>query len=307
MALLPVRLPSPASLPAAVVGPLWMSTAALLFAVMIVVVRHLATVFDPLEIAFFRNLFGLAVMLPWLLNRGLSALRTQRLGLHVLRAAVMIIAMTLWFTTLSLMPLAEATALSFVAPIFMSLLAMLLLGEAMGVRRWAAIAAGFAGALIIVRPGAAAVDPVAFLALLTALVWGSGGVIVKMLARTEAAGTVVVYGVLFTTPLSLIPALFVWQTPTLEQLGWLALLGAVGSGGHFCAARALAVADASLVAPFDYLRLPLVAVIAYLAFGEVPDLFVWIGGGVIAGSSIYIAHRETRLKRAQARTLQEAD
>ena len=98
--------------------------------------------------------------------------------------------------------------------------------------------------------------------------------------------------------MTLIAALFVWQTPTLEQLGWAALLGAAGSTGHICMSRALAAADATLVAPLDYLRLPIVALIAFLAFGEVPNVWVWIGGGVIAASSIYIAQREARLKGA---------
>jgi drug/metabolite transporter (DMT)-like permease len=101
---------------------------------------------------------------------------------------------------------------------------------------------------------------------------------------------------LLTTPLTFLAAWFVWRDPTLEQLGWAALLGAAGSAGHFCMSRALATADATLVAPFDYLRLPIVALIAFIAFGEVPSIWVWIGGGVIAASSIYIAQREGRAK-----------
>jgi drug/metabolite transporter (DMT)-like permease len=263
---------------------------------MIVLVRYLTQVFDPLQVAFFRSFFGLVAMLPWLLGKGLVVLHTQRIWLHVLRAVVAIIAMTMWFTTLALLPLAEATALSFVAPVFTSVLAVVFLGEIMRVRRWTATALSFAGALLIVRPGFESVEPAALLALATALVWGSGSVIVKLLARTESSATVVTWFGLFVTPLALVPALFVWQTPTLEQLGWLALLGFSGSAGHVCVARALAVADASLIAPFDYLRLPVVALIAYLAFDEVPDVWVWLGGGVIAGSSLYIAHRESRAK-----------
>jgi drug/metabolite transporter (DMT)-like permease len=116
------------------------------------------------------------------------------------------------------------------------------------------------------------------------------------MARTESAGAITTYMVLLTTPMTLLAALFVWQNPTIEQLGWAALLGTAGSIGHFCMSRALGTADATVVAPFDYLRLPIVALIAFLAFGEVPGVWVWLGGGVIAASSIYIAQREGRAK-----------
>jgi drug/metabolite transporter (DMT)-like permease len=276
-------------------GALWMCAAATAFALMITLVRQLTGSLDPLQVVFFRNAFGLLAMLPWLAGHGLSVLRTQRLGLHILRAAIGIVAMVCWFTTLSLMPLAEATALSFTAPMFTSVLAVLLLGEAMRARRWTATALGFAGALLIIRPGFATIEPVALLAVATAAVWASSTILVKVMARTESAGAVVTYLALFSTPLSLAAALFVWQTPTLEQLGYAALLGAAGSVGHVCMTRALAATEATIVVPFDYLRLPVVALIAYLAFGETPDVWIWIGGGVIAASGIYIAHRESRV------------
>ncbi len=181
---------------------------------MVNLVRHLTATFDPLQVVFFRNLFGLLAMLPWLTRGGLGVLRTERLGLHVLRAAIGMAAMFLWFTTLSLMPLAEATALSFTAPLFTSVLAVVFLGEVMRVRRWTATLIGFLGAIVILRPGTEALDPVALLAVLTAAVWASSTILVKIMARTESAGAIVTYLTLFLTPLSLVPALFVWQTPT---------------------------------------------------------------------------------------------
>lgn len=292
----PARSSATTALSAPVRGALWMCGAASAFAAMITLVRHLTDVFDPLEVVFFRNLFGLLAMLPWLTHQGFGSLRTARLGLHILRAAIGMAAMVLWFTTLSLMPLAEATALSFTAPIFTSVLAVLVLGEVMRVRRWTATAIGFLGALIILRPGTEALDPVAVLAVVTAATWAASTILVKMMARTESTGAIVTYLTLFLTPLSLVPALFVWQTPTLGELGWFALLGAAGSAGHVCMARALATADATLVIPFDYLRLPLVALLAYLIYGEVPSVWIWCGGGLIAASSIYIARREARLR-----------
>lgn len=278
-------------------GALWMCVAATAFAVMINLVRHLTDVLDPLQVVFFRNAFGLLAMLPWLMRGGVGLLRTQRFGMHLGRAAIGMAAMVLWFTTLSLMPLAEATALSFTAPMFTSVLAVFFLGEVMRARRWTAIGIAFTGALIVIRPGVAALDPVALLAVFTALVWASSTILVKVMARTESAAAIVTWLTLLLTPLSLIPALFVWVTPTLELLLWAGLLGLAGSIGHFCLTRALAVTEATVVVPFDYLRLPLVALIAFLAFGEAPDLWTWIGGAVIAASGIYIARREARAGR----------
>lgn len=285
-----------ARLPASLRGALWMCAAATAFAVMVTLVRHLTDGLHPLQVVFFRTAFGLLAMTPWLLRQGIGVLRTRRLRLHLLRAAIGIFAMVGWFTTLSLMPLAEATALSFTAPIFTSVLAVLILGEVMRLRRWTATMVGFLGALLIVRPGFAAVDPAALLAIGTAAIWATSTILIKVMSRTESAGAITTYMVLLTTPMTLLAALFVWQNPTLAQLGWAALLGAAGSVGHICMSRALASADASVVAPFDYLRLPIVALIAFLAFGEVPGVWVWIGGGVIAASSIYIAQRESRVK-----------
>jgi drug/metabolite transporter (DMT)-like permease len=263
---------------------------------MINIVRVLTDSLHPLQVVFFRCLFGLVAMTPWLISQRRLLPRTERIGVHLLRAALGLTATVGWFMTLALMPLAEATALSFTAPIFTSILAVLLLGEVMRLRRWTAIAMGLVGALLILRPGIEAIEPVALLAIGTALVWGGSTVLIKFMTRTESAGAIATYLAVFSTPLALIGALFVWQTPTLAQLGLAALLGAFGSIGHVCMTRALAEADATLVVPFDYLRLPLVAVIAYLAFDEVPSGWIWLGGGLIAASGIYIARREAQLE-----------
>jgi drug/metabolite transporter (DMT)-like permease len=252
---------------------------------------------DPLQVVFFRNLFGLIAVLPWLTRKGLVGLHTERLHLHVLRAAVGIAAMVLWFSTLARMPLAEATALSFTAPIFTSLLAVMLLGEVMRLRRWLAILVAFCGALVIIRPGLEALNPVAYMALLTALVWGGGTVLVKYMSRTESTSAIVIYLPLFLTPISLLPAVVVWEWPSADIWAWAVLFGAVGTAGHFCLTQALTAADATVVMPFDYLRLPFVALIAFVAFGETPDIWTWLGGGLIAASAIYIARREARTRR----------
>ena len=273
-----------------------MSAGAVFFSVMINLVRYLTDHFDPLQVVFFRNAFGLLAVMPWLYKTGLTGLRTKRLHLHICRALFGITAMVLWFFTLSLMPLAEATALSFTAPIFTSILAVFFLKELMRRHRLIAVGLGFLGALIIIRPGLAAINPTALLAVVTALVWGSGTILLKYMSRSETTSAIVIYLPLFLTPLSLLPAILVWEWPTAELWGMAILFGAVGTAGHFCLTRALTVADATSVVPFDYLRLPFVAVIAYVVFGEVADLWVWLGGGLIAGSAIYAARGDAQTK-----------
>jgi drug/metabolite transporter (DMT)-like permease len=286
-----------AALPAPVLGALWMTAASMAFAVMIILIRVLTETFDPLQVVFFRCAFGLIAMLPWLIGHGVGALRTQWLGLNAIRAGSGIVSMALWMTGLSLIPLAQATALSFTAPIFASVLAVIFLGEVMRLRRWSATVLGLVGTLIIVRPGFESFQPVGLLVLASALIGSTSTIMVKVMARTDSTGTIVIYMVLFMTPQSLLPALLVWQMPGLVDLGWAALLGIAGTLGHVCLTRALAAADATLVIPFDYLRLPAVAAIAFLAFAEVPSVWTWIGGAVIAASSLYMTLREARLRR----------
>jgi len=304
--LIDVKGPGETGMSIAVQGALWMSLGAAFFAMMINLVRYLTDHFDPLQVVFFRNVFGLLAVVPWLLREGMPALRTERFHLHIIRALIGITAMILWFITLSLMPLAEATALSFTAPIFTSILAVLFLGEVMYRHRWLAIALGFLGALTIVRPGIAALNPVAMLAIVTALVWGSGTVLLKYMTRSESTSATVIYLPLLLTPISLLPALFVWTWPTPELWGFAILFGAVGTAGHYCLTRAISTADATSVVPFDYLRLPFVAIIAYVAFGELADLWVWLGGGLIAAGAIYNAHHEKRLRTATGVTSRDA-
>lgn len=287
-----------AALPPSVQGALWMSASAAFFAIMINLVRHLTDHLDPLQVVFFRNVFSLLALLPWLIQKGAGALRTERLYLHILRALFGIAAMLLWFNTLARMPLAEATALSFTAPVFTSILAVLFLKEIMYRHRLLAIALGFLGALIIIRPGIAALNPVAVLAVVTALVWGSATVLLKYMSRTETTSAMVIYLPLFLTPISLFPALFVWEWPSLELWGTAILFGTVGTLGHFCLTRAISIADATSVIPFDYLRLPFVAIIAFIAYGETADIWVWLGGGLIAAGAFYNAHRESQSRAA---------
>jgi S-adenosylmethionine uptake transporter len=281
-------------LPPPVRGALLMMVSAASFALMAGVIRHLADHIHPFEMAFFRNLFSLLMMAPWVLRGGFARLRTASINKYGLRGLMSIIAMLSWFYGLAMMPIAEATALSFTAPIFASIGAILFLGEHMGVRRWSAIIIGFVGAMIILRPGFHEVTWPALVVLGGSAAVAGSIIMVKILSRTEPSNVIVTYMGIYLVPMSLIPALFVWTTPSGTDWLWLAFIAGIATVGQLGITYAYATTEATVVLPFDYARLPFAAAIAYLAFDEAPDRWTWLGAAVIAGSAIYIARREAQ-------------
>ncbi len=288
-------------LPASAKGALWMTTGAGFFAIVTGMIRYLSEDLHPFEIAFFRNFFGLMFMVPWLMRVGLMRLRTRRVRLYTVRGLTGMLAMLTWFYALSLMPLADAVALSFTSPLFATAGAALFLAERVGLRRWSATVVGLVGAMMILRPGPGTFDLAAALVLVSAAAMAATALMIKELSRTEPVDAMVIYMVLYMTPLTFVPALIVWQTPDWEQLVWLLALAAVGTLGNISATRAFAAAEASALFPYDFVRLPFTALIGFFAFAQVPDRWTWIGAGVIALSSLYIAHREARLERMARR------
>lgn len=281
-------------------GAVLMISSGAMFAVMMVLVRHVSATVHPFEAAFFRNLFGLVFMLPWLFRRGLGALATQRLGMHLMRALCGLSAMLCLFTALSLLPLAETTALTFAAPLFATAGAALIFKEQVRLRRWSAMTVGFLGVLIILRPGAEVVSPTALVALGAACFMACAILCVKSLSATERPEAIVCYFGLLVTPASLIPALLVWTTPTAETWLWFLLIGSTATAGQVLMARAFAAAETSAVMPFDFARLVFVSILAAVLFGEMPDAWTYVGAAVILGSSVYITQREARLGRQAA-------
>ena len=270
----------------------WMLLAAGIFSVMMALVRVATEVLHPFQVAFLRSLFGFLFLLPWLARIGIGGLRTARLGMNLLRASIGAVSMLLWFSALSILPLAQAVALSFTAPLFATVLAATLLREGSGPRRLAAAGIGFLGALVILRPGISVISPTALLALASACAFAISVILMKIIVRTDSPDATVMYMTLFLIPLSLPAALWVWQWPDGPTLALVAALGAVATAGHLCFARAMKLADASAILPLDFARLPLTAIIAYFAFGERVDIWTWVGAGIIAASAIYVAHRE---------------
>ncbi len=276
----------------------WMTAAAVGYAGMIAIVKHLSVEIDVYVLLFWRYFLALALFLPWLMRAGAGALQTRRLGLHLGRAALMVIHGGTLLVAVLMIPLAEATSLIFTAPLFATMLAALLLREQVGARRWMALAVGFAGVLAILGPGVAAFDPAAGLVLVSALT-GAGVVVVgKVLLRTEGAESTVFYLTLFSVPFALIVAALNWQWPTLEQIPWLLALGLVANTYIYGMTRALKIAETSLVMPFDFLRMPAAALAGYAFFAEMLDPWAWFGAAIIFSSSLYIANCELRAAQA---------
>ena len=269
------------------------------FALMMVLVRHVSATVHPFEAAFFRNLFGLAFMMPWLLHSGVKALATRRFGGHVMRAVFGLSAMLCLFTALSLMPLAEVTALTFAAPLFATIGAALMLKERVRLRRWTATLVGFLGVMIILRPGMEVVSPAALVALGAAVLMAGAMVSVRSLALSEHPAAIVIYFGLLVTPMSFVPALFVWTTPSLELLFWFLLIGLTATAGQILMTRAFAAAEASAVMPFDFSRLVFVSLFGMMLFGEMPDGWTYVGAAMILAAAVYITHRESRHGKAR--------
>jgi len=274
-----------------------MVISSVLFGTMAVVIRLASKQLHPFEIAFFRNLFGLLFALPLLFRHGFGLLRTSKLSLYFLRCSIGIVSMLAGFWAIVNLPLAQAISLSYSTPLFVTIGAVLVLGEVVRARRWTAVLIGFVGVLIILRPGAESFSTGALVALLAAAMSATVAISIKFLSRTEQPDAIVLYTTLIWVPLSLLPALFFWQTPHGIVWLWVVLAGLFGTGGHMCWTRALRMGDASLLTPISFVQLPVVAVAAYFLFDETISAWTAIGAAIIFASNAYIAHREAQLAR----------
>lgn len=280
--------------------------AIVMFVAMAVCIRELADRLPAGDIAFYRAFFGLVLLLPLVFGGGWAraqrTLATKRLPLFALRALFTYLAIVSYFYALTKIPMAEAISLSTTLPIFMTAMAALVLGEAVGVRRWSAVAIGFAGALIIMRPGFTAVSWPALTALASAALYAAAGIVVKMLARSEPPGRIVFYMNLVVALLAAAPVLADFTPPRWEDLPFVLAIGATGTAAHFFQSNAFKRADASFVAPFDFLRLPLGAVCGYLIFDDRPSDWIWVGAALIFAGTLWIARREALRRRAAVPT-----
>jgi drug/metabolite transporter (DMT)-like permease len=274
-------------------GALWMIAASLGFTMNSALVKALtAGGLDVFQIAFARALFSFALVLPFLLRAGPGALRTRHPALHGIRAFAGAAAMVCGFYAVGRLQLADFTALTFTQPLFVTMLAVVLLGEVVRWRRWLATVVGFLGVLIMVRPGASAFDPAAGVALLSVLGIAIAVCMVKRLPEGESHATMLAYFCLMSLAITVVPAVIFWTAPDAGQWLLLAGVGTLGVVSQAMIIRAYRSGEASFVAPFDYLKLILAGLIGFLVFGEVPGPWTLLGAAVIVGAALYIARRE---------------
>jgi drug/metabolite transporter (DMT)-like permease len=260
----------------------WMIGALLSFSAMAVAGRELAGELSTFAILFFRSLIGLPVVLALAARHGgLQQLRSRRLPLHALRNLAHFGGQYGWFFGLGFLPLTEVFAIEFTTPLWTTLLAVLLLGERFTARRGIALLLGLIGVLIVLRPGANLIQPAALAVLAAAFGYAAAHTATKRLVTTESPYAILLYMTLMQLPLGLLPALSNWAWPQGAAWLWLALVGAAALSAHFCMSHALRLADASLVVPMDFLRLPLIGLIGALGYGEALDGWVLLGALVI--------------------------
>ena len=286
-----------------VAGVIWITISMALFAGLAVFSRQAMNAgLHPFEVVFLRNAFACLLLIPLLVYRGRSLVRSDRIGLYGVRVIVSLLSMQSWFYALSLIPIGELTAISYLAPLFGTLGAVLLLGEVVRIRRWTALGVGFLGAMIILRPSGSAMGTGQLCALFSALMSGMTAVLVKQLTAHDDPDKIVFLTNALLLPLSLVPALFVWRWPTLAVLPALIGMGLCAVLGHVSVVRGYAATDASLAMTFEFSKLPFAVGIAYLAFGEVIDAWTWTGALIIFASAVYITRREARLRAQRAST-----
>jgi drug/metabolite transporter (DMT)-like permease len=288
----PFRAGPERTIPAPVIAALCMLAMALCYATTANLARIMATELNALMITLLRNSFGLLLLTPLLVRSGTSALRTTRPGLHLVRSACNLGSMLAWFWALPHIVLADGVALMFTGPLFAALGGVLLLGERLGTRRALALAVGFAGVLVIIRPDFSTASLALLAILLSAAGWGAMGLCNKSLTTTDTTDQIVVLNLLMVLPFSILLALFDWQWPSWTMLAIGAVHGSLGTLAHIFLARALALADTAFVMPFDFTRLPFAAAIAYPLFGQLPDLWTVVGALVIFAAAFSIATRE---------------
>lgn len=280
-------------------GIVWMLVYAALISGMHVCVRLTSEGVHPFEIAFFRTFFALIALVPWFIRLGWTPLKTNRLGLLVTRGALNTVCMLAYFYALAITPLADVTALSFMAPIYATIIGIFVFKESVGLKRWAAIAVGMAGVFVVLRPGFQEIGTGHLLVVSSAFGWAVCLVIIKELGRTESALTITTYMSLVMAPLALIPAAFVWTWPSGEILALLLLLGILGGLAQLAMTESLRQGETHVVTPFDFSRLIFVTAMGAFILDQIPDAFVWLGGAMIMAATAFIAYREHVLHRQQ--------
>ena len=277
-------------------GLLWMMASTASFSAMIIAVRYLADTIPPFEQVFLRSVISLAIGLPMVIRVWRETAHTFRpnaLGrLYAGRGLSTYIGVTAWFFAIAALPLAEAVALHFTLPIIGLILSAVVLREHITRTRWMAVVIGFGGVLIILRPGAEAFDIMALVVLLSAAGYASGDIFTKLLSRTEPARLIVVNLNIYLIVFAAIPTALNWHTPPASDIPMILVMGVTAWAAHMCLAQAMKRADASVIIPMEFIRLPITAFAAYVFFAEIPGIWTMVGAAVIFFGTWQLARKE---------------
>jgi len=251
--------------------------------------------YSPIQIIFLRNIIALPFAFLVALKMGGSrSLRSSRVHVHFMRGVVWIAATVMFFTSIHHLGLAEATALAFVAPLFITALSAIFIAR-VGWRRWLAVSVGFMGVLVIVRPGAATFELISLLPIATALAYALLMLSARFVDTRETMSTLLLYLSLTSAILTCIPALFVWTSVRSEDIWLFVAIAAFGSVGITMITQAFRFAEAPTVAPFDYTALIWATALGWLFWGETPDMLTFVGAGIITASGLFVIFRESKV------------
>lgn len=275
----------------------WMGVMIASFLLQMIAVRELSENLGVFQILFIRSGVSLAIVTPLIAARGARLLRTDRIGMHMARNGVNFVAQAAWTYGVAMLPLAAVTALEFSTPLWVALLAVLFLGERLSRHRVIAVISGFVGVLIILRPGVEAVQLAALVVLGSALCFATSNVIAKALTRTEGTLTIVIWMQIMQLPIGFLACIWSWTDPAWSDAPWLIVIGCTGLSAHYAMAKAFSLADATVVMPIDFLRLPLAALAAYAVYREPAGIFVFLGAALMFAGNFHSVWQERRERR----------
>ena len=265
----------------------WMALSIASFLTMSVAGRETTSVLNVFQVLELRSVIGWFIILPVVMaSGGFAAMRSNRMKLHVARNVVHYVGQGAWLYALTLIPLAVLISVEFTTPIWTAILAVSFLGERMTRARIASIVLGLIGVIVIVRPSAGSVNPGHLMVLGAAVCFGISMVMVKSLTRTESTIRIIFWMLIVQSALGLVPALYEWRNPPLDLWPWIVVIAFTGMSSHLCLARALVYAEATLIAPMDFLRVPLSALIGWLLYSEQIDIYVAVGAALILAGNM---------------------
>ena len=288
-------------LPPNVQGALWLVSGGFIFTSTSAMIRLLSTEIESVQTAFFRAAISVILLMPLIVTGRVKPWQSKRIVGHFWRTAMGTSSMVLGFYAVSMLPLADATAIAFSQPLFSVVAAALILREKVRWRRWSATVIGFAGVLIMVRPGEGSLQIGALVALANAAAVAVSILLVRRLSDSETPLMILTQFAIFSTILLTVPAILVWRWPDLW--GWVLAVGIALSAtiGQYFWVQAFKSGEMSAVAPFEYMRLPFAVFVGWLIWGEMPVIWTYVGAAIVIGSALYIAHREHQLARERRR------